>query len=159
MCGLVRVGPACTVAVMKNTYTGRCLCGDVTYVANGPPVVVAQCHCEECRRLSGTGHTIGAMFAAEAVTLHGNLGTFRYKSGKNADVTKAFCAACGSPILGTSSRTPGHVTLPLGTMDNADGLEVQVVIFERDRPHWDCLGEEVIVFRTQPDWDPDDRAG
>ncbi len=37
-------------------------------------------------------------------------------------------------------------------MDDAIGLDVEVVIFERDKPHWDRLGDKVISFATQPDW-------
>jgi hypothetical protein len=39
-------------------------------------------------------------------------------------------------------------------MDNAIGLDVEVVVFERDKPHWDRLKEEVVFFATQPDWKP-----
>ena len=139
---------------MTKKYTGKCLCGEVTYTAMGSPFVVAQCHCEECRRLSGTGHTIGAMFATDAVNISGKLSKFSYSSDKVSEVTKAFCANCGSPIYGQNTRMPDQLTLSLGTMDDASGLDVEVVIFERDRPHWDRLGEEVVSFATQPDWKP-----
>lgn len=141
---------------MTKKFTGKCLCGAVTYAADGPPIVVAQCHCEECRRLSGTGHTIGAMFHSDAVTISGNLGEYCYSSDKNSKVTKAFCAQCGSPIYGKNTRMPDHITLTLGTMDDADGLAVEVVVFERDKPHWDQLGKDVVSFATQPDWKPED---
>ncbi|WP_324752709.1 GFA family protein [Roseovarius sp. Pro17] len=139
---------------MTKKYTGKCLCGKVTYVVIGPPIVVAQCHCNKCRRLSGTGHTVGAMFTSDAVTISGKLNEFSYLSDKNSQVTKAFCATCGSPIYGKSTRTPGHLTLTLGTMDDACGLEVEVVIFEREKPHWDQLGQDAVSFATQPDWKP-----
>ena len=140
---------------MTKKYTGKCLCGEVTYVAEGQPVVVAQCHCEECRRLSGTGHTVGAMFVSDAVAVSGKLSEFKYSSSKISEVTKVFCASCGSPIYGKNTRIPDHLTLSLGTMDDASGLDVEVVIFERDRPHWDQLGKDVVSFATQPDWKPE----
>ena len=139
---------------MKKMFTGKCLCGAVSYTASGSPIIVAQCHCVECRRLSGTGHTVGAMFAENAVTVSGQLSEFSYTSDKNAKVTKSFCAKCGSPIHGRNTRSPDHLTLSLGTMDDALGLNVEVVIFERDRPHWDRLGEDVVSFAGQPDWTP-----
>jgi hypothetical protein len=104
--------------------------------------------------MSGTGHTVGAMFSAQVVTLSGELKKFSYKSGKASEVTRAFCADCGSPIYGTNTRMPDHLTFTLGTMDDATGLEVQVVIFERDKKHWDQLGDDVASFPTQPDWKP-----
>ncbi len=148
-------GNAVVSSQMTKKYTGKCLCGAVTYTVDGLPVVVAQCHCEECRRLSGTGHTVGAMFVSDAVVVTGNLSEFSYSPDTGSEVTRLFCAKCGSPIYGKNTRMPKHLTLSLGTMDDAIGLEVEVVIFERDRPHWDRLGEEVVSFATQPDWKPE----
>lgn len=141
---------------MANKYTGRCLCGEITYTVAAQPVVVAQCHCEECRRLSGTGHSVGAMFRSNAVAIEGELREFMYPSDNASQVTRAFCAVCGSPIYGKNTRIPDHMTLTLGTMDDANDLEVAVVIFERDKPHWDQLGQDVRSFATQPDWKPQD---
>ena len=87
--------------------------------------------------------------------MSGKLNEFRYMSDKASEVTKAFCASCGSPIYGTNTRTPHHLTLTLGTMDDASVLDVEVVIFERDKPHWDQLRENVMSFATQPDWKPE----
>ncbi|MEM9630842.1 MAG: GFA family protein [Pseudomonadota bacterium] len=136
-------------------YSGKCLCGAISYEATGSPIVVAQCHCEECRRLSGTGHTVGAMFPVGSVTMSGQLQKFKYTSANGSEVTKAFCASCGSPIFGTNSRTPDHLTLSLGSMDDASDLDIQVVIFERDKQQWDRLPEDVVSFETQPDWKPE----
>ena len=94
------------------------------------------------------------MFTSQAVAMSGKLSEFRYMSDKGSEVTKVFCASCGSPIYGTNTRMPGHLTLALGTMDDASGLDVEVVIFERDKPHWDRLGTDVVSFATQPDWKP-----
>ena len=95
------------------------------------------------------------MFPAKAVTLHGNVTTFQYQSNLGSTVTKAFCPNCGSPIYGKNTRSPNHLTLALGCFENADDLSIEVVVFERDRPHWDRLEETVAVFETQPDWTPD----
>jgi hypothetical protein len=40
-------------------------------------------------------------------------------------------------------------------MEDASDLRVQVVIFARDKQHWDALGDDVMAFETQPDWTPD----
>lgn len=104
--------------------------------------------------MSGTGHSIGAMFRRDAVAIIGTTSEFTYQSGKGSTVTKGFCATCGSPVYGRNTRSADHITLPLGAMDNADGLQVEVVIFDRDKPHWDRLEENVAFFATQPDWRP-----
>lgn len=141
---------------MERTFAGRCLCGDVTFQASGKPVVVAQCHCEECRRLSGTGHASGAMFSWADVQIEGELGRYDYTSASGSTVTKTFCRTCGSSIYGTNSHSPGHLTLSLGAFDPAPELDIEVVIFERDKPRWDMAGPDVMRFDTQPSWSPDD---
>lgn len=141
---------------MEKTYTGKCLCGAVSYVATGAPVVVAQCHCEECRRLSGTGHSVGAMFLKVAVNFAGKLSEFKYLSAKGSKVTKAFCPACGSPVYGTNTSAPDHLTLTLGTIDNASDLAVAVVVFAAEKQHWDGLDADAMSFGRQPDWTPPD---
>lgn len=95
------------------------------------------------------------MFPAENLELTGELGEFNYKSDAGNDVTKAFCRMCSSPILGHNTGMPGHVTIALGTMDDAADLKTQVVIFRRDRQPWDELDPDVACFETQPDWTPD----
>jgi len=42
-------------------------------------------------------------------------------------------------------------------MDDASDLKIEVVIFERDKPHWDELPEDVVSFKTQPDWKPENQ--
>ena len=94
-------------------------------------------------------------FASEAVTVSGKLSDFNHSSDKGSKVIKAFCVTCGSPIYGKNTRFPDHLTLSVGTIDDASGLNIEVVIFERDRPHWDRLGEDIVCFATQPDWKPE----
>lgn len=94
------------------------------------------------------------MFSLESLTVDGEVGKFKYISKNGSEVTKGFCSRCGSPIFGMNTRAPNHVTIPLGTMNNAADLAVQVVIFARDKKHWDQLDENVLSFETQPDWQP-----
>ena len=34
--------------------TGRCLCGNVTYEFEGEPESMKNCHCNTCRRVTGS---------------------------------------------------------------------------------------------------------
>ncbi len=95
------------------------------------------------------------MFLSEGLILNGKLGKFKYLSNRGSEVTKGFCPSCGSPIFGTNTQSPNYVTLSLGTMDDTADLAVQVVIFARDKKHWDQLDDGVASFETQPDWQPE----
>jgi hypothetical protein len=136
--------------------TGRCLCGTCSYEIEGEPVVVAHCHCLDCQRLSGAGHTTGAMFAETGVRLIGEPATFALTSEAGNTVTRIFCGTCGSPLFGKNSGMPGMMTVTLGTLDDPAGLTPQVAIFTRSRRAWDTADAGVTSFEAQPGWKPAD---
>lgn len=138
--------------------TGRCLCGACAYEIVGEPVVVAHCHCLDCQRGSGAGHSTGAMFAEDGVQSTGPIATFELASEVGSTVTRLFCAQCGSPLFGHNTGMPGFMTVTLGTLDEPDSLTPQVAIFTRTRRRWDSAGDGVAMFETQPDWKPRDGA-
>jgi len=137
--------------------TGHCLCGAVSYAVRGAPVVVAHCHCDDCQRLTGAGHSTGAMYAAGALSLNGRTSEFKLTSDAGNEVTRVFCPSCGSPILGRNTGMQGYVTLSLGTMDDSNGLEPEVVVFSRNRKSWDVMDESLQRFEGQPGWSPEDK--
>ena len=136
--------------------TGRCLCGACTYEIDGEPVVVAHCHCADCQRLSGAGHTTGAMFAESGVRMKGAISTYEMTSGAGNVVTRLFCANCGSPLFGRNSGMPGFVTATAGTLDQSETLSPTVAIFARNRRPWDTMDPSLSSFEAQPAWTPTD---
>jgi hypothetical protein len=136
--------------------TGRCLCGACAYEIDGEPVVVAHCHCLDCQRLSGAGHSTGAMFASDGVRLSGPVRSYDLAGDSGATVTRLFCPDCGSPLFGRNSGMPGFMTVTLGTLDDPSGLEPQVAIFARSRRTWDVMDAGLATFPAQPAWKPTD---
>ena len=35
-------------------FTGSCLCGSVNYKSNSDPLVIQNCHCDQCRKATGS---------------------------------------------------------------------------------------------------------
>ena len=52
---------------------GHCLCGAVNYTIQGNAIRMAQCHCKDCQRASGTGHMSLAFFKKDDVAIVGKL--------------------------------------------------------------------------------------
>jgi len=48
--------------IYDRVHYGHCLCRKVEYTVIGDPIVVAHCHCDDCQRLTGSGHSTGAMY-------------------------------------------------------------------------------------------------
>ncbi len=91
-------------------FTGGCLCGDVRFVASGPPDRVGLCHCLDCRKHHGALFYASAIFPQDAVTVTGDTRSY---DGRH------FCPRCGSSIF---ARTGDEVEVHLGSLDAPDQL-------------------------------------
>lgn len=138
------------------SYRGRCLCGAVQYEATGTPRIVAHCHCEDCQRVSGAGHSTGAIFSVKNIRITGELREFRVRSENGTEVTRGFCPTCGSSIFGCNDAMPGFRTISLGTMDDSSDLVPAVIVFSRNQKEWDVMDEALPAYEAQPAWRPDD---
>jgi hypothetical protein len=138
--------------------TGRCLCGACAFTIEGEPIVVAHCHCLDCQRLSGAGHTTGAMFQEAGIEITGEPSTYELMSEAGNTVTRLFCGGCGSPLFGKNSGMTGVMTVSVGVLDDPDALTPQVAVFARSRRHWDLMDPALATFEAQPAWNPEDAA-
>ena len=138
----------------RDVHRGRCLCGAVRYEVEGAPQIVAHCHCEDCQRLSGAGHSTGAMFPVDRFRLTGVVAEHKLTSDNGNEVTRAFCPACGSPIFGRNTAMDGYLTITLGTLEDSAAFEPGVVVFARNRKPWDAMDPSVPTFDAQPGWKP-----
>jgi hypothetical protein len=139
----------------EQVHRGRCLCGAVRFETHGRPEIVAHCHCKDCQRLTGGGHSTGAMFPTSRFQLKGTVGEYLLESEAGNEVTRVFCPSCGSPILGRNSGMPGFVTVSLGTLEDSSEFEPAVVVFARNRKPWDVMDETIPTFDAQPSWRPE----
>ena len=95
------------------TTKGRCQCGAIEYVFEGPPKWVMHCHCESCRR---------AVSSAVATYIGVGLEQFRYLKGEptyyesSPGVKRYFCTVCGSPMACAGAPWPGEVHVFHGTL-------------------------------------------
>ncbi len=135
--------------------TGKCLCGMCSYEIDDEPIVIAICHCTDCQRLSGTGHTTGAMFPESSIRLFGQPATYKIESNAGNTVTRLFCGTCGSPLFGKNTGMPGFMTVAMGTLDTSDGMLPQVEIFTRNQRAWDHPNPAIESYDTQPSWTPE----
>ena len=96
---------------------GGCLCKAVRYSARGPIARVNHCHCEMCRRTSGTIAATSATVPLAGFALTGKPAEYR----ASGFATRTFCASCGSTLFW---QRDGDATIDLavGTLDDASGL-------------------------------------
>jgi len=87
--------------------SGGCLCGAVRFSVKGAPLRVGLCHCQDCRRTSGSAFTFFGVWPRSAYEGAGELGTFEGRS---------FCSVCGSRV---ASLRDEEAEIMVGALDLA----------------------------------------
>jgi len=117
----------------ESKLSGHCYCGAIKFEIDGDPYWVGHCHCESCRRASGSAMTTFAGFKLEQVTFSG---AERSRRTTDDGVTRSFCADCGSPIGYESNIRPDEIHLHLGLFDDLDRLKPQDHSFLEEKASW-----------------------
>jgi hypothetical protein len=127
-------------------FTGRCLCGAVTFESSAAPQAVLHCCCEDCRKSSGTGHCTHIAIPKDAFVITGNVSFYAHRADSGNTVTKGFCGTCGSPIYSTNSGYPGAVFPRASVLDDPELVQPQMVVYASRAISWDKLDETLPVF-------------
>ncbi len=133
-----------------NLTQGSCLCGNVTYEISGEPLRMAQCHCVDCKKSSGTGHMSLAFFKTEQVSISGEVSEYGAVADSGNTSFRSFCPSCGSRLFGRNSAREGMVSVTAGCLDNDAWFKPQVVVYTKDQPGWDVSAEGVPRFEGMP---------
>ena len=117
-----------------STLTGRCLCSSVRYRCGALLYPATWCHCESCRRASGTAPVGWFTVALASVEFHGDsLRVHRSSPG----VERRFCSVCGTPLTYWSELRPTEIDFTLGSLDEPDRVTPVDHIWMADAPDWD----------------------
>lgn len=87
--------------------SGGCLCGAARYVVEGEPLRIGLCHCQDCKRTSGSAFATFAVWPRSAYSGSGELRTFNGRS---------FCPTCGSRVV---SLRDDEAEIMIGSLDAA----------------------------------------
>ncbi len=96
------------------TRTARCCCGTCTVEVAGEPALNAICHCDNCKRRTGSAFGWSAYFAAGQVLRRTGEVKCYAVTGANPQ-ERWFCARCGTTLFWTAPAfKPGHVGIAGG---------------------------------------------
>ena len=114
--------------------TGSCLCGAVSFTAAALGNF-GVCHCAQCQKWTG-----GPMFAVTVAEEDMTIDTGAEKvlgQRTSAWASRYRCAVCGSPLWYRPDRGvdgAGTYEVPVGLLDDANGLELRREIFIDAKP-------------------------
>ena len=101
-------------------FTGSCLCGSVNYKSNSDPLVIQNCHCDQCRKATGSVYLTNLFIKEENFEITGEVNNYTHLSDAGNNMTKYFCPNCGSQVFGKNSGRPGIITIRAGTVYEKD---------------------------------------
>ena len=106
---------------MPDTHEGGCLCGTIRIAISGPLAPAAYCHCEDCRRCTGSAFNISFPVAIEHFEITaGAPKSFTKTADSGNELTRHFCGTCGSPIYTSSPVHIDRAFIKAGIMDEPD---------------------------------------
>ena len=132
---------------MASTNTGRCLCGRVKYEYSGSIGPANYCHCEDCRRCTGSAFNIGVRLRlADFQVTSGDPKSFTKNGDSGRELTRHFCSDCGSPLFTSAPRHPEYVYVKAGTLDDPSIVEPTHQNWVASAVRWSQIGPEVRSF-------------
>jgi hypothetical protein len=89
----------------------KCACGSVSLRVSGEPVAHSVCHCDNCKRRTGSAFGMGAYFPKQLVAgIEGETNVYAFhNSARNEDQRRHFCSKCGTTLYWYSSTLPDLV--------------------------------------------------
>ena len=126
---------------------GKCLCGTIKFQLNIERLKIYQCHCEQCRKQTGTASSCGAAIKYEyfkwlSDTSH--ISTWQKDSG----FTSHFCSVCGSSVPNLFKGNPFY-WVPAGLIEN-DEIETVANLFVCEKAPWSNLDSQVNPHDKKP---------
>ena len=133
------------------TRSGQCLCGAVRFTARDVPEVFGACHCEMCRRWTGSA-LLGVTVPADAVDWEGREHIATIQSSAWAE--RAWCRACGSGLwfrVTAKGAYSDDVEIPIGLFDDPDGFRMTNEIYIDHKPDSYAYAGEGRKLMTRQD--------
>lgn len=114
---------------------GGCLCGAVRYAVDGPLRDVVVCHCVECRRSAGTAWAATAARRSDLAVSGEAALRWEAAPASATGASRGWCGRCGSSLFWA---VPGRetVSIGVGTLDDAGGLELAAHIYCTQAQSW-----------------------
>lgn len=124
------------------SHSGGCMCGAVRFRAAGAPIRVGLCHCETCRRNSGSMFLTFAVFPRDRFLVEAGETGYLQSSIKGR---RHFCRDCGSPLFSEWSDTDSF-DVYVGALDEPHELRPTYELLWNGRAPWLADMPDLIRF-------------
>ncbi len=128
--------------------TGRCYCGEISYQAEGEPLMRAQCHCRECQYISGGMPNVIMGFAADGFAYTSGQVKVHKREHAETPAHREFCPSCGTHILTRPAGLDHMVIIKVGTLDDPDLFgQAELALQLADKQSFHSVPEGIPAFQ------------
>jgi hypothetical protein len=130
---------------VREPIRGSCLCGGVRFEVDPPFLQANHCHCDRCRKHSGTAVcTQTRVWKEQFRLLEGEELIKAYGKGEGA--VKAFCVNCGSSLFGGDWPDGPQVSIRMGAFDDDPGIRPQFHTYVECCAPWDRITDDLPQY-------------
>ncbi|MEE2715950.1 MAG: GFA family protein [SAR324 cluster bacterium] len=116
-------------------HQGGCHCGQIRFSTEYDPMLVFQCNCQRCRRMTGS-ISVGAMYGVPEIEITGTPKEYVTPGGSGMPVRYFFCAECGTRVYAIPEAIEGFMGISLGAFDDPMQFEPKGEIFAKYKMPW-----------------------
>jgi len=128
---------------------GSCLCGGITFEIDRAIGPAEFCHCNRCRKVSGSTALLTIRVKTEDYRLLSGRELVRSYAApvlyQPPPYQSTFCSNCGSPVPEASPKGE-YIEIPAGVFDDDPGIRPDKHIFIEFMPHWDVLSDDLPAY-------------
>jgi hypothetical protein len=130
-------------------HTGSCLCGSVRFEVDGDFEHFYLCHCEHCRKDTGSAHAANLFTATATLTWLAGQENVRQFNLPSTLHSKSFCTNCGSALPGLQMNG-ALLVVPAGSLNTNVPVRPDAHIFVSSRANWDHGLESIPCVEKSP---------
>jgi hypothetical protein len=113
-------------------------------------MMMGHCHCEDCRRSSGSGHSSHLAVPEAGLAVTGAPTGYARPADSGNLVTRYFCSTCGSALFSKNAGMPGTVFLRASSLDDLETFQPQMHVYASRAASWDKPGQNLPSFDVMP---------
>ena len=132
------------------TLTGQCLCGQVSFKAEGDITMQGNCHCTDCQQVSGSAYATLVFMRKDNVEITGETKRYAHEVDSGNTLSKDFCPNCGSQMFGGNAARPGSIAIKAGCIDQKSEIKPQFNVYTGSKIPCTLMDEGIPGFDKMP---------